>query len=394
ALAYHGLVPSEKLLTESMQWQAQVISRAASEAARRREFPVAPRDGRRLRVGYVSGDFRHHAVSYFVESLFRLHDRSRVELFAYSAVGTRDDVTGSLMGLADHWEVIAGLSDEAARQRIEADAIDVLIDLSGHTAHNRLGVFALRAAPVQAHYLGYFATTGLTEMDYWVGDPVLLPELANDHYTETIWRLPRVWVSYQGRDDAPSSHWRPTEDGTVWLGSFNQLNKLTPATLASWAKLLHALPAGRLLLKTRELVEPANRKRIEDAMAAHGIGTERMELVAHTDGWTDHMALYDLMDIALDPIGGVGGGTTTCDALWMGVPVVTLSGDVEQRRSMRFSQREKMRNSPLCDAAGLARSLEDAYEVMFDRWWQSRSTASDTGKSAGNNTDTPGNQSC
>jgi predicted O-linked N-acetylglucosamine transferase (SPINDLY family) len=303
----------------------------------------------------------------------------------------------------------------------------VLIDLSGHTGYNRLGVFALRAAPVQAHYLGYFATTGLTEMDYWLGDSIVLQESEDTHYSETIWRLPRVWVSYHGQDDAPLPNWSPKDNGTLLLGSFNNIKKMTPATLALWAKLLHALPEARLMLKTKGLADLANRKRIEDDMNALGIGVDRIELIGKTDHWASHMALYDRLDIALDPIGGVGGGTTTCDALWMGVPVVTLAGrqmihrmtasmldsighsewiaeteddyvakvvalarDVEQRRSLRHGQRERMRNSPLCDAAGLAHSLEDAYEAMFDSWFQAKSGARNIDNAA---TDT-GNQSC
>lgn len=418
-LAYHGLTSSAALLNEALKWQAQVVPETTGAVARLREFSVLPQNGRRLRVGYVSGDFRQHAVSYFIEPLFSLHDRGRIELFAYSTNSRRDQLTERLKGMADHWRDIAGLSDEAARQRIEADAIDVLIDLSGHTGHNRLGVFALRAAPVQAHYLGYFATTGLTEMDYWLGDPIILPESEDAHYSETIWRLPRVWVSYHGQDEAPLPNWSPREDGTVLLGSFNNLKKLTPATLVLWAKLLRAIPEARLMLKTWGLAEPANRTRIEDEMNAHGIGSERLELIGTMDRWSSHMVQYDRLDIALDPIGGVGGGTTTCDALWMGVPVVTLAGrqmihrmtasmldsighrewiaeteddyvakvvalarDVEQRRSLRHGQRDRVRNSPLCDAAGLARSLEDAYEAMFDVWCQRKSGARNTSSAA------------
>ncbi len=407
-LAYGGLPAPLELLAEARQWQLQAIPASVAAEAHNREFHRSPRSGRRLRVGYVSGDYRQHAVSNFIEPLFSLHDRSRVELFAYSVSPKRDQLTDRLQALAEHWQDVAGMNDEALRERIEADAIDVLIDLSGHTGHNRLGVFALRAAPVQSHYLGYFATTGLAEMDYWLGDPVLLPESENANYSETIWRLPRVWVSYRGRDDAPLPNWCPKADGTVLLGSFNNLKKITPATLSLWAKILHALPHARLLLKTPELGGAQNRKRIEGAMAARGIASERLELLGETKDWIAHMALYDRLDIALDPIGGVGGGTTTCDALWMGVPVVTLAGqgmaqrmtasmldaigheewvadtesayetkvialagDVERRRAMRFKQREKMRSSPLCDATGLARALEDAFEGMFDHWWDS-----------------------
>jgi len=409
-LAYNSLVPAIDVLHEARQWELNAISGADRAAARLRDFARKPRDSRRLKIGYVSGDYRQHPVSYFIEPLFREHDRSRVELFAYSNNKTEDEVTGRLKALADNWIPISGMSDEAVRQKVAADGIDILIDLSGYTGHHRLGVFALRAAPVQSHYLGYFATTGLTEMDYWLGDSVILPAAEDEHYSETIWRLPRVWVSYQRRDDLAPSSWQPREDGTVWLGSFNNLYKITPATLALWAKILAQLPEGRLLLKAKGFGNPVYTKQIEDAMAAHGIAADRLELLDKTDDWASHMALYDRLDIALDPVSGVGGGTTTSDALWMGVPVVTLAGDqmihrmsasmldsighrewiaeseseyvnkvvelardVELRRNLRSSQRDKMRRSPLCDAAGLARSLEDAYEAMFDIWWKKRS---------------------
>jgi predicted O-linked N-acetylglucosamine transferase (SPINDLY family) len=405
--AYCGALSPPDYLSEARLWEANSLPTLASASAHRRTFIRPPRTNRRLRVGYVSGDFRQHAVSYFIAPLFEFRDRNRIELFAYPTAVRRDKITEKLEAQADHWHSLVGLSDEAARQHIEADQIDVLIDLSGHSIHNRLGVFALRAAPVQAHYLGYFASTGLTAMDYWIGDTVLLPRSEDIHYSETIWRLPRVWVSYRWSNDAPASKWHPREDGTIWLGSFNNLAKITPATLALWAKTLHALPEGRLLLKTPGLVDPGSRKCIEVALAAYGISAERLELLGITDAWTSHMALYDRLDVALDPVGGVGGGTTTCDTLWMGVPVITFAGqsmaqrmtasmldaigqpewiaeseddyvnkvvelarDVELRRSLRFRQREKMRNSPLCDAPGLARSLEDAYEAMFDAWYQ------------------------
>ena len=313
--------------------------------------------------------------------------------------------------MTEHWVGLSGLSDDAARDRIDADGIDVLIDLSGHTEHNRLGVFARRAAPVQAHYLGYFASTGLTEMDYWIGDEILTPAAADSYFSECVWRLPRVWVSYEGKLDAPVPSWRPSPDGAVWLGSFNALGKLTPATLALWAKLLHALPEGRLLLKTKALDDMSNRQRILDVMSGHGIAPERIELQGSsaTPDWSAHMAYYDRLDVALDPVGGLGGGTTTCDALWMGAPIITFEGnrmasrmtasmlnaidrsewiarseadyidktvalarDVDGRKALRFGQRKHMAASLLCNSRDLAASLENAYFEMFARWFKKR----------------------
>lgn len=409
-LAYHGLTDPHEYLAQARNWEQACVPEPERRAARNRTFQRMPLAGRRLRVGYVSGDYRQHAASYFIEQLFTHHDRARIELFAYSTHGQRDAITERLQALTEHWVPLAGISDSAMRDRIEADGIDVLLDLTGHTNYSklgRMGVFARRAAPVQAHYLGYFASTGLTEMDYWIGDETLTPVETDSHFSERVWRLPRVWVSYDGKADAPVPGWQPGQDGTVWLGSFNNLGKLTPATLALWAKLLTALPDGNLLLKTRELGDMGNRQRILDALSGYGISPGRIELQdsSATPDWYAHMACYDRLDIALDPTGAVGGGTTTCDALWMGVPVVTLEGDrmasrmtasmlnaighpewiarseteyidkvvalardVEQRKLLRSNQRNRMAGSPLCDARGLARSLENAYLEMFERW--------------------------
>jgi len=404
---YHALLDPKVYLSLARGWELACVPERDREAARRRVFQRSPLAGRRLKVGYVSGDFRQHATSYFIEMLFTHHDRLRIELFAYSAQSYRDSVTSRLQTLADHWLPLEGMSDAEIRERIEADGIDVLIDLSGHTGHNRLGVFARRAAPVQAHYLGYFASTGLTEMDYWIGDDILTPAETDDHFSEQVWHLPRVWVSYEGKADAPLPDWRPAPDGAVWVGSFNHLNKLTPATLAIWAKVLHALPQGHLLLKTKQLGDAGNRQRIHDALVDHGIPASRVELQSSsvTPDWPAHMAYYNRLDIALDPVGAMGGGTTTCDALWMAVPIVTLCGDrmasrmtasmldaaghpewiaasdaeyidkvvalardVELRKNLRATQRRQMAQSPLCDVRDLARHLENTCFAMFERW--------------------------
>ena len=406
--SYNALIDPHEYLAQARNWEQACLSAQDRQAARQRIFQRQPLAGRRLRVGYVSGDYRQHAVSYFIEQLFSHHDRARIELFAYSTQGHRDAVTERLQAMVDHWVPLMGISDAAIRDRIEADGIDVLIDLAGHSAHNRLGVFARRAAPVQAYYLGYFASTGLTEMDYWIGDEILSPPETDSHFSEQVWRLPRVSWSYDGKD-APPPAWRPDPEGTVWIGSFNNLGKLTPTTLGLWAKVLQALPQGRLLLKTKELADAGNRQRILDAMASHGIPPDRIELQdrSATPNWSAHMAYYDRLDIALDPVGAMGGVTSTFDALWMAVPVVTMQGDrvasrataaivgalghtewaarteaeyidrvvslardVEQRKALRHAQREQMALSPLCDAKGLAVSMENAYVEMFERWQQ------------------------
>ncbi len=405
--AYNASLTPHDYLVEARNWERCCLTMQERQVAKNRIFQRTPLAGRRLKVGYVSGDFRQHAVSYFVTQLFAQHDKTRIELFAYSTHGQQDTVTEQLQALVEHWTLIKHIPDAAIRDRIEADGIDVLIDLSGHTDHNCLGVFAHRAAPVQAHYLGFMASTGLTEMDYWIGDKTLTPTETDNHFSEQVWRLPRVWVSYEGKIDAPLPDWQPSQDGTIWVGSFNNLGKLTPATLALWAHVLHALPEGKLLLKTKELADTYNRQRILDVMANHGITSERIELQDSnaTPDWAAHMAYYNRLDIALDPVGGIGGGTTTCDTLWMGVPIITLEGDrmasritatilnaidhkewivhseaeyiakvialarnFAQRKTLRFTQREQMAKSQMCNAHHLAMSLENAYSEMFERW--------------------------
>jgi len=402
-IAYHGLRTPANYLALAQDWQKIYVQ----QTGRTQIFKRQPLVGRRLRVGYVSGDFRQHAVSYFIEPLFAYHDRAKVEVFAYYANALEDEVTKRLRSLADHWISVAGKPDVIIHNLIESDEIDVLIDLSGHTAHNRLGVFARRAAPVQAHYLGYFASTGLETMDYWIGDEILTPLDTHCHFSEKVWCLPRVWMSYNCTREAPIPHRIQNQDGPVWLGSFNRLGKITPATLALWAKVLHALPEGRLLLKTKELADSNNRQRILSAMADHGIAAYRIELQDRnaTPDWSSHMAYYNRLDIVLDPIGGLGGSTTTCDALWMAVPVITLKGDcvasrmtdslvtsighpewvantkkeyvekavclardVKQRSELRISQRKKMAQSPLCNPGDLALHLEEAYLAMYNKW--------------------------
>ena len=405
-MACTGLATSVEYLASARGYEASSVPVEARTTARTKSFVRSGRARRRLRIGYVSGDFRAHPVSYFMAGILGFHDRSRIEVFAYPTFGARDEVTESIQRSVDHWHSLSGVSDEAAVDLISSDQIDVLVDLAGHTAHNRLGVFARRSAPVQCHYLGYFASTGLSEMDYWIGDSVLVPEGNDRQYSEEIWRLPRVWVSYASPDNAPEPKWQPGARGKVCLGSFNHLGKITERTIALWARVLHRVSSSYLLLKTRELDDIENQRRILASFKRHGIESKRIELLGRTAYWTTHMSLYGRLDIALDPIGGIAGGTTTCDALWMSVPVVALAGQRQAermttsmlaaighdewaavdedeyveivarlaensslRKKLRLSLRDTMRNSPLSDAKGLARALEESFESMFDRWF-------------------------
>ena len=406
-IASEGKVSFKEYLEEVKRFELRALTHDQRYQAVNHKFIRTPRTNRCLRVGYLSGDYLKHAVSYFSEPLFANHDKRRLELIAYSTNPNEDQVTNRFKDHVSKWVSLSGLSDEQACARIREDEVDVLIDLMGHTMWNRLGVLALRAAPVQAHYLGYFASTGISQMDYWIADETLAPQECNPQFSEVLWRLPRPWMAYSGSMDSPEVNWAPANDETtIWLGSFNNLSKITKETIELWAQILINLPNAKLLLKTSALKYSDSQQRIRQAFSTFGIGPERIVLKGDTENWIEHMNLYNQLDIALDPIGGWCGATTSCDALWMGVPVITLAGswlgqrmtaslvtglghpewiandiedyiskvtnlahDVGQRVTLRKTQRERMRKSAICDAKGLAQALEEAYENMFDIWW-------------------------
>jgi protein O-GlcNAc transferase len=361
--------------------------------------------GRRLKVGYVSPDFRLHSVAYFLEPLLRCHDRNAIEVFCYSEVSAPDAATERFKELADHWVATVGMSDDALTHRVRNDGIDILVDLAGHTSKNRLPVFARKPAPVQVTWLGYPNTTGLAAMDYRLVDAVTDPKGEADAFaSETLMRLPDGFLCYGARDDAPTPRAAPClTTGFVTFGSFNNIAKLSGATLDVWARLLTRLPRARLLVKGKPFAEATTRAIYLDRLTERGVAADRIELVAWLPERT-HLALYDRVDIALDPF-PYNGTTTTCEALWMGVPVVTLRGDRHAGRvgaslltqiglsdliadskqayletavaladdfarldKLRYALRPRMAASPLCDAPAFARKIEAAYRTMWQRW--------------------------
>jgi protein O-GlcNAc transferase len=395
---------------------AEHVSPAALFAAHRgwnerhgRPVPHAyPNDrsvGRRLRVGYVSPDFRSHSVAHFLGPLLASHNPDRIEVFCYAEVSWPDASTERFKRRADHWVTTVGTSDEALAERIRNDGIDILVDLAGHTSKNRLPVFARKPAPVQVTWLGYPNTTGLDAIDYRLVDAVTDPDGEADAFaSEALVRLPSGFLCYGARDEAPAPTTPPClSSGFVTFGSFNNPAKLSATTLDVWAQVLARVPRARLLLKGKPFGDAATRALYLDRLAERGVAAERVELV----GWLPdqaHLALYDRIDIALDPF-PYNGTTTTCEALWMGVPVVTLRGDRHAGRvgaslltqvgvtdlitdsveayvmtavalagdparltDLRRSLRPRMTASPLCDAPGFARKVEDAYRAMWACW--------------------------
>ncbi|HYD70467.1 tetratricopeptide repeat protein [Azospirillum sp.] len=392
--------------------EAAIGAAHAAWGRRHAAAPSAPpvfanprRPERRLKVGYVSPDFRTHSVAYFFEPLAIHHDRAAVEVYGYAEVATPSPTTLRLKERADHWRFTVGLSHAAMAELIRADGIDILVDLAGHTGGNRLGVFALKPAPVQVTWLGYPNTTGLAAMDWRITDSLADPDGAEAFHTERLARLPGGFLCYSPQPDAPEVAPAPClTHGHVTFGSFNNLAKLTEPTVAAWAAILHRVPGARLLLKSKQLADPDTGRRFLARFARHAIPPERITLAVWTLQPAHHLMLYAGMDIALDTF-PYNGTTTTCEALWMGVPVVSLrgdrhaarvgadlltrvglseltasdvadyvaraaalAGDPERLAAARADLRERMRASPLCDGRRFAAEMEAAYRRMWREW--------------------------
>ncbi len=292
-------------------------------------MPLAP--GQRLKVGYVSGDFVRHSVSFFIGALLERHDSSRFEVTCYNNLGWSDAVTQRLQGYGHHWVECDGLSDEALRRRIAADGIHILVDLAGHTMHSRNAMFGLGAAPVQIGYLGYPTVSGVPSIDFRITDAVIDPGDMPPLVGEKPLCLPRSMFCYRPDEAPPIARAPALAAGHITFGSFNNIAKVTDHTLDLWAQALRAVPGSRLLLKSSSMAQASNRNNIEQFMAARGVPPERLSLQPWIASKSSHLELYNEVDIALDPF-PYNGATTTCEALWMGVPVVTLRGRTHTSR--------------------------------------------------------------
>jgi predicted O-linked N-acetylglucosamine transferase (SPINDLY family) len=302
----------------------------------RRRMNVVPRTSwdshdfspeRRLRIGFVSPDFRRHSVAYFASTIIASLDREAFEVHALSDVTHQDAMTAAIRADADRWHDIAGHDDDAVLKLIDREQLDVLVDLTGHTGGNRLAMFERRAAPVQLTWLGYPGTTGLTSVDYRLVDAITDPPGSEAHGTEALFRLAPIFLCYSPPEEAPPvAAPGNLERGTVMFGSFNNVAKVSPTTVALWAAILHRVPAARLLLKSRWFADPEMCSLMARRFHSHGIPAERLDLRPHAQSLTEHLAIYGSVDIGLDTF-PYNGTTTTFEALWMGVPVFTWSGD-------------------------------------------------------------------
>lgn len=401
ALHYVSDLTPEAIFREHAAWEAR-HARPLKRSVRREDYNLDP--NRRLKIGYVSADFCAHSVADFIEPILAHHDQSRFETTCFSDVRRPDAYTARIKPHAGHWIETAHLTDDELASLVGERGIDILIDLAGHTANNRLLTFARKPAPVQVTYLGYPDTTGLTTIDWRLthalADPVGMTESL---HTERLYRLPRSFLCYQPfvlSDELAARRETDDDKCAITFASFNSLSKVTPTVVEAWSRVLHATPGSRMLVKALALQGMA-RDRLLALFAGNGIAPDRIELLGRIADFGHHLELYNRVDIALDTF-PYHGTTTTCEALWMGVPVVTLAGrahvsrvgvsllnqvnlgnlvadnpdqyvsiatalagDRLRLRELRSNLRDRMRQSPLLDAPGVTRDLEHAYRQMW-----------------------------
>jgi predicted O-linked N-acetylglucosamine transferase (SPINDLY family) len=396
----------EQVCREHLRW-AEKCCRAAGEPWC--QFENEPNPERRLRIGYVSSDFYSHPVAFFIEPLLTLHDQYEVDVYIFSNVEKEDYITEQFRQRPCTWRQVRGVNNMDVCRMIREDRIDILVDLGGHTRSNRLPIFAKKPAPVQVTWLGYANTTGLPTMDYRITDAVADPPgMTESQHSEQLYRLPGSFICYHPPLDSSELSPLPLlERGAITFVAYNNFAKLNSPLLDLWCRVLRMLPDSRLALKDRALAnDPEFRLEMLDLFAQRGITAERLIIRDRTETVHAHLEALAEGDIALDshPYSGT---TTTCESLWMGVPVITLAGrthasrvsaslltsvgvpeliaendddyvtiavalarDMERLQHYRRNLREMMLNSSLMDLQGFARKMENAYRQMWRKWCQ------------------------
>jgi protein O-GlcNAc transferase len=401
SMIYNPVHSAQEIFAEHVRFADRFAEPLASSIV----CHVRPRTcDRKLRIGYVSPDFRKHPVASFVEPVLLCHDRRHFEIFCYSDVGCPDEVTERIKNLADIWKDLRGISDEKAADLIRKDGVDLLIDLAGHTLDNRLLMFARKPAPVESSWIGYPCTTGLSTIDYKIVDNYTDPPgMTEQFYTEKLSRMPDCFLCYLPDCDSPGvGHLPAIAEGRVTFGSFNNFAKISPEVTSAWIAIMASVPDSRLVLKADGLSDATLRRSLLDRFEEGGIARERLELLSWVPSRKEHLELYHKIDIALDTF-PYNGTTTTCEAVWMGLPVITLKGnthasrvgislltniglpelvagtrdeyveiavrlaaDIRGLKSLRERLRDMIKQSPLMDAKLFTLNLEDCYRRMWE----------------------------
>ena len=393
----------EEIHNESLTWDRKYAKMLTEKEL---AYSNTKDKNRKLKIGYVSPDFKAHSVAYFFEPLLKARNKERMEVFCYSNVMTPDHVTKRLKTETDHWRSIVGKSDEAVAKLIREDGIDILVDLAGHTKGNRLLVFGYKPAPIQITYLGFPNTTGLSTIDFRITDSFADPSGQTDgFYTEKLMRMPRTFLCYEAPENLPSIQKESfSKKGTITFGSFNNRVKINTEVIKVWSEILTRTANSRLILKAKQLTDSSVKDHLLELFRNHGVSPEQVILIEWAASSFDHFNLYNQIDIALDTF-PYNGTTTTCEALWMGTPVIALKGDRHAGRvgvsllsnvgtkgliadsqedyiekavalandTVKLQQLQKdlrgmMEGSPLMDAVSFTRELETIYRRIWHGW--------------------------
>jgi predicted O-linked N-acetylglucosamine transferase (SPINDLY family) len=402
-LNYHPALDAQVISTGHRSWAEHHVCPLMNGAT---QHTNECSSDRRLRIGYISSDFKRHSVGYFVMPLLTHHDRRMLEIFCYANVQRPDEFTDRMRRSCDVWRSIVGFSDDDIAQMIRSDGIDILVDLAGHTAGNRLRVLARKPAPIQITYLGYPNTTGMASIDYRLTDSLADPLGITDHlYAEKLWRLPQCAWCYDPPAEAPQI--QPRQNRPITFGCFNAFAKINRETIAIWSDLLKHNKESTLVLKSAGAGESSSHQRLTGEFIKHGISIDRIELRGRVKDIRGHLEVYGLIDVALDTF-PYHGTTTTCEALWMGVPVITLAGQTHASRvgvsllshaglielvaqthdeylsiaselandrsglaALRAGLRDKLKSSSLMDQTLFAAGVDAAYRQMWRTWCES-----------------------
>ena len=404
ALNYDSETDLESIFKKHTQWE----NHCSSELKAKR-FDFQKREVKsKLRIGYISPDFHTHSVAYFIEPLLKAHNKENVELVGYYNNNVFDQTNARIQSYFDSWVNIFNMPDSDAADKIFGDNIDILIDLAGHSANNTLAILYQKPAPIQVTWLGYPNTTGLSMVDYRITDSLADPEGITDSiHSETLLRLDNGFLCFEGDKNIPIQNAIPYDkNGYFTFGSFNNYVKVTPEVIEVWAQILNEVPKSKLILKSSQFADKDTKGRCIKLFKKQGVAKERLNLVAMLPNPNDHMSFYGELDLALDPF-PYNGTTTTFEALWMGVPTLTLSANVhanrvgesilsriglgsfvshskedyiklaklkseslDELRVLRGSLRDSMIHSPLCDQQDFVQQMEHAYQHMWDKYCQ------------------------
>jgi FkbM family methyltransferase len=399
---YHPDIDPIEVLNKSKQWEKKYRHNIKTKEF----YSNIPIKNRRLRIGYLSSSLFFHPVAFFLEPIISNHNRNKFTICIYSNINSNDAITNKIKNNVDIWRDIAKLNTEQVIDLINSDSVDILIDLDGHTANNRLEVFAHKPAPVQVSYLGYPNTTGISTIDYRITDSLAdPPEITDYHYSEKLLRLPNCFLCYKPPElDLLVNDLPALNSEYITFASFNNTAKINFKVVECWSKILLAIPNSRLLLKSMTTSSDDNWTYIKEMFRKNNVPDKKIEIRGRTPDYHAHMQQYHEVDIALDTF-PYNGTTTTCDALWMGVPVITFAGEVHRSRvsasiltnigmpdfithsideyinkalkltgnltelaSIRRGIRKKLCDSSLCDSKALTLELENQFKYIWSEW--------------------------